>query len=350
MAVRELSGSVGEAGENAGDNVFTVQMLLNQVGPGAGGPNPPLQVDGLVGPKTNGAIRGFQQTRLGFQDGLVEPGQVTFTALKGFFTSPAEFPDEAVAGPGVVRPHRLVYRDVRLLGSRPAGDTVIEVNFDTPLQWFLDSAKDTAAHTADPVRLKIMAHGAPAFVQFCRENLTIANLGVHRPRRRGRQRVPLPHGPAPQHVRPRLDRDPVLHTGIGRLRAGLRPVGGHGADIRSTRRRHQRRARTTLLTARRTPHRCGGSSSSGVTLRPPRTAGRPWVSRSIRRSPRVQDVLLLVEVLVRLPREAASLEQRGRQAPAVTVLVVGFQSPALCLTTRSRYHSALSLSVRRWVS
>ncbi|WP_329342912.1 DUF4347 domain-containing protein [Streptomyces sp. NBC_00663] len=176
MAVRELSGSVGEGGVNAGDDVFTVQMLLNQVGPGAGGPNPPLQVDGLVGPKTNGAIRGFQQTRLGFQDGLVEPGQVTFRTLKGFFTSPSEFPDEAVAGPGAVRSHRLVYRDVRLLGNRPAGDTVIEVNFDTPLQWFLDSSRDTAAHTADPVRLKIMAHGAPAFVQFCRENLALANL------------------------------------------------------------------------------------------------------------------------------------------------------------------------------
>lgn len=55
---------------------------------------------------------------------------------------------------------------------------MIEVNFDTPLQFFLDSAADTVAHTADPVRLKLMAHGRAAFVQFCRENLTLANLAV----------------------------------------------------------------------------------------------------------------------------------------------------------------------------
>ncbi|WP_425246947.1 hypothetical protein [Streptomyces sp. NEAU-NA10] len=176
MSVRELSGSVGESGVNAADDVFTVQMLMNHVGPGSGGPNPPLQVDGLVGPNTIGAIRRFQQVRLGFQDGLVEPGRLTFRTLKEFFTAPDAFPDEAVAGPAAIRQHRLVYRDVRLLGNRPAGDTVIEVNFDTPLQWFLDSAADTVAHTAEPVRLKLMAHGAPAFVQFCRENLSLANL------------------------------------------------------------------------------------------------------------------------------------------------------------------------------
>ncbi|MGW7610497.1 peptidoglycan-binding domain-containing protein [Streptomyces sp. NPDC054766] len=178
MSIREISESVGEGGANAPDDVFTVQMLLNHVGPSAGGPNPPLQVDGLVGAKTTGAIRLFQETQLHFQDGLVEPGKVTFKALKGFFTSPDAFPDEAVAGSGAFRAHRLVYRDVRLLGNRPAGDTVIEVNFDTPLQWFLDSSADTVAHTAEPVRLKLMAHGAPAFVQFCRENLSLANLPV----------------------------------------------------------------------------------------------------------------------------------------------------------------------------
>ncbi|MFJ1610035.1 peptidoglycan-binding protein [Streptomyces sp. NPDC088253] len=176
MSVRDLSETVGEGGVNDLDDVFTVQMLLNQVDSAAGGPSPLLDVDGLVGPKTIGAIRWFQNVQLGFQDGLVEPGKVTFNQLKGFFRSPDAFPDPLVAGDGAVKPHRLVYRDVRLIGNRPAGDTVIEVDVNTPLQWFLDSSADTVAHTADRVRLKLMAHGAPAFVQFCKENLFTANL------------------------------------------------------------------------------------------------------------------------------------------------------------------------------
>lgn len=177
MSVRDLTESVGLNGANQPDDVFTVQMLLNHVDGGSGGPTPPLQVDGQSGPKTVAAINRFQQRQLGFQDGLVEPGRATFRALKGFFQSPGEFPDEEIAGPAPAPvPHRLVYRDVRLLGNRPAGDTVIEVNVDTPLQFFLDSAAAAAAHTAARVRLKLMAHGAPAFVQFCRENLSTANL------------------------------------------------------------------------------------------------------------------------------------------------------------------------------
>lgn len=176
MGVRDLSASVGKAGTNEPDDVFTVQMLLNHVDAGSGGPNPRLQVDGLVGPKTIVAIKGFQQGQLGFQDGLVEPGKATFTALLRFFQAPDAFGDDLFAGPGASVRHRLVYRDVRLLGNRPAGDTVIEVNFDTPLQFFLDSATNTAAHTAAQVRLKIMAHGAPGLVQFCRENIAAANL------------------------------------------------------------------------------------------------------------------------------------------------------------------------------
>jgi hypothetical protein len=177
MSVREIGASVGQNGVNEADDIFTVQMLLNQVGAAQGGPSPPLNVDGIIGPKTIAAIGRFQLAQVGFQDGLVEPGQVTFAALKSFFRAPDAFPDEAVAGAGALgRPHRLVYRDVRLLGERPAGDTVIEVNFDTPLQFFLDSAADTVAHTAQVVRLKLLAHGSPGNVLFCRENLSLANL------------------------------------------------------------------------------------------------------------------------------------------------------------------------------
>ncbi|MFD7283617.1 hypothetical protein ACFV80_43165 [Streptomyces sp. NPDC059862] len=176
MSVRDLTASVGEGGINQVDDVFTVQMLLNYVDPGSGGPTAQLDVDGMVGPLTISAIRRFQLTQLGFQDGLVEPARNTIKALRSFFVAPSAFPGEQAAGSAAVRSHRLVYRDVRLLGTRPAGDTVIEVNFDTPLQFFIDSAADTAASTAEPIRLKIMAHGSAAFVQFCSENLTLATL------------------------------------------------------------------------------------------------------------------------------------------------------------------------------
>lgn len=69
MSVRNLSEIVGEGGTNAPDDVFTVQMLLNHVDSAAGGPTPPLDVDGLVGPKTIGGIRRFQLLQLSFQDG-----------------------------------------------------------------------------------------------------------------------------------------------------------------------------------------------------------------------------------------------------------------------------------------
>lgn len=176
MTVRDLIKSVGDGGVNEPDDVFTVQMLLNHVGPGSGGPDPKVDVDGLVGTQTIDAIKQFQHAQFSFEDGLVEPGGATFSSLKGHWQEPEAFAEPLFAGPGALGRHRLVYRDVRLEGERPAGDTVIEVNFDTPLQWFLDSSANTVAHTADPVRLKIMAHGAPGFVQFCIENLNFTTL------------------------------------------------------------------------------------------------------------------------------------------------------------------------------
>lgn len=161
--MKDITQPVGQNGANLPDDVFLVQMLLNQVPPAEGGPTPQLDVDGLVGPKTIGAIKQFQRQQLGFEDGLVEPGKKTITCLNAFFQPPPEFQDSApqlVAGPPAgFAIHRLVYRDVRLQGWKPQGDTVIEVNFDTPLQWFIDSAGDVATKHGNMVRLKIMAHG-----------------------------------------------------------------------------------------------------------------------------------------------------------------------------------------------
>jgi hypothetical protein len=75
-----LGGSVGEEGVNTPTDVQAVQLMLtdwrvhngrNEIG-----------IDGLVGPITNGAIRDFQQSVLGFNDGRVDPGGQTITALE----------------------------------------------------------------------------------------------------------------------------------------------------------------------------------------------------------------------------------------------------------------------------
>lgn len=71
-----ISGSVGRGGQNAEQDVVTVQTLLNDNGAS-------LAVDGLSGPKTEGAISAFQQRTFGWQDALVEVGKPTITALTG---------------------------------------------------------------------------------------------------------------------------------------------------------------------------------------------------------------------------------------------------------------------------
>jgi hypothetical protein len=195
--MKDISQSVGKDGVNATDDVFMVQMLLNQVSAEAGGPVATLEVDGLVGPKTISAISRFQQRHLGFQDGLVEPGRNTIKRLNDYFREPDAFSDGGqmvvAGGGGAVPPaHRLVYRDVRLHGWRPRGDSVIEVDFDTPILWFITSSAsdaDQAGSAGKRVRLRIMAHGytgpggsqGGGGVQFCREDINLGTLNLLAP-------------------------------------------------------------------------------------------------------------------------------------------------------------------------
>jgi hypothetical protein len=74
-----ISASVGLGGRNLAGDTFTVQQLLNRARQEDG--LPPIAVDGLVGPETIGAIRAFQQSRLGFSDGRVDPNGPTIAAL-----------------------------------------------------------------------------------------------------------------------------------------------------------------------------------------------------------------------------------------------------------------------------
>lgn len=75
--------SVGMGGVNRPDDVKTIQDLLNLIPQVLGGPLPLLKVDGLAGPKTNGAIYGFQKKQFGpaGADGRVDPGQQTLQKI-----------------------------------------------------------------------------------------------------------------------------------------------------------------------------------------------------------------------------------------------------------------------------
>ena len=86
-----ISASVGFGGKNLAADVRTVQKLLNAVPQIAGGPVPPLAVDGLVGPKTIAAIQRFQKAQLGWSDGRVDPGGPTIQRLRQFSPPAADF-------------------------------------------------------------------------------------------------------------------------------------------------------------------------------------------------------------------------------------------------------------------
>jgi hypothetical protein len=76
-----LSAAVGFGAPNRPLDVRRIQILLNAVPTIRGGPFPLLQVDGLCGPMSCGAIRRFQSSNLGFADSVISPGQKTVTAL-----------------------------------------------------------------------------------------------------------------------------------------------------------------------------------------------------------------------------------------------------------------------------
>ncbi len=81
---KSISASVGQGGVNRNADVLTVQQLLNKVPASWGGPMPPLKADGWIGPKTNGAIKRFQELQFKHvfnPDGKVDPGKRTIGRL-----------------------------------------------------------------------------------------------------------------------------------------------------------------------------------------------------------------------------------------------------------------------------
>jgi hypothetical protein len=86
--VVSIVATVGAYSANRPADVTAVQRLLNQVPSPAGGPVPLLAVDGLIGPKTNGAIAQFQMKQFGWADVRVDPGGQTIARLNGVTGQP----------------------------------------------------------------------------------------------------------------------------------------------------------------------------------------------------------------------------------------------------------------------
>ena len=81
-----IQGSVGKGGRTIPADVRKIQEAPNRVPPEQGGPQPPLVVNGLIGPKTVGAITRFQQHHFGAAkaDGRVDTNQYTIAKLREF--------------------------------------------------------------------------------------------------------------------------------------------------------------------------------------------------------------------------------------------------------------------------
>ena len=96
-----ISGSVGRGGMNARNDVTTIQSLLNNC---TAPPSPLLAVDGVVGPKTIGAIENYQRNVVrGTVDGRVDPNGATLRSLNSTQrpgTGGGSFPPPPPAGGG----------------------------------------------------------------------------------------------------------------------------------------------------------------------------------------------------------------------------------------------------------
>jgi hypothetical protein len=85
-----------------------------------------------------------------------------------------------------LKTHVVVIRDVRLKGFRPKGDSVLEVNVDTPISWPIAWAVEKAKKFGDEhfMFLRIMSHAymcskgsqGGCGIQFCDEDINLQSL------------------------------------------------------------------------------------------------------------------------------------------------------------------------------
>ena len=112
--------SVGTGGVNQPPDVRAIQSALNDVPSDAGGADPLLAVDGIVGPLTRAAIARFQGAHVRARDGRVDPKGPTLAALNAELDSGGA---NVVTAPGSGTPRR--GRSPRLQAPDPAAVTKI---------------------------------------------------------------------------------------------------------------------------------------------------------------------------------------------------------------------------------
>lgn len=97
MTTITMPVGIGPKSRNLPSDVKAVQEILNRVSIADGGPSVPLKVDGIVGPKTSGAIEKFQLKQFGRAgaDGRVDPSGQTLARLNQLAT-----PTTPVVPPG----------------------------------------------------------------------------------------------------------------------------------------------------------------------------------------------------------------------------------------------------------
>ena len=76
-----IDKSVGQGGFNVRKDVLTIQRLLNLIAAKDGGPLPPLDEDGYIGPLTIGAIKNFQLFHKTGSDARVDPNGPTLKKM-----------------------------------------------------------------------------------------------------------------------------------------------------------------------------------------------------------------------------------------------------------------------------
>jgi hypothetical protein len=151
----------GTASENRYDDVLVVQRLLNKFAPAEGGPDAPLALDGSAPALsfTRKAIRKFQQQRLGFEDGRVDPGQKTLAELNT--ADLAEFEgitDVDERRSVILRPHpELNFTRGRMATLKAGGGSL---TFSAQTQaWLPAAVQNNISATFE----RILAPGTPAF-------------------------------------------------------------------------------------------------------------------------------------------------------------------------------------------
>src|SRR6266850_3460843 len=118
--VKSIFKSVGRmGGKNGPDDVITVQQLLNKPPAAKGGSIPPLDFDGLCGPKTIDAIQKFQLHHFGWSgaDGRVDPAGPTLQKLNEFDALSPDAPAPVTSNTTMSCPHGGAIKGTSLRGT-----------------------------------------------------------------------------------------------------------------------------------------------------------------------------------------------------------------------------------------